>query len=88
MALTPSQRMTLKKEIAGRLSSEDYSLIDATLKEFDIPISLEWDGHKYDYLLKMIQSAPDQTLIDLGAHVGYPQSRMLALSLRSGTVNL
>ena len=71
MALTPSQRVTLKNEIAGRLSSEDYPLIDATLKEFDIPTSLEWSGQKYDYLLQMIESTQDQILIDLGAHVGF-----------------
>jgi hypothetical protein len=71
MVLTPSQRVNLRKEIAGRLSSEDYPLIDATLKEFDLPTSLEWSGQKYDYLLQMIQSAPDRILVDLGAHVGF-----------------
>ncbi len=71
MALTPSQRLNLKKEISGRLSPEDYPLIDTTLKEFGLPTTYEWNGEKYDYLLHALQDAPDQILIDLGAHVGF-----------------
>ena len=63
--------MTLKKEICDRLSFEDYPLIDATLAEFDLPTSVEWDGNKSSYLLAMLQNAPDQILVDLASHVGY-----------------
>ncbi|WP_316168193.1 MULTISPECIES: TIR domain-containing protein [unclassified Bradyrhizobium] len=71
MALTPSQRISLKKEIADRLQQESYPLIDATLKEFDLPTSEEWSGEKHDYLLEMLKSSPDQILIDLASHVGF-----------------
>lgn len=71
VALTPSQRISLKKEIADRLQQESYPLIDATLKEFDLPTSEEWSGEKHDYLLEMLKSSPDQILIDLASHVGF-----------------
>jgi hypothetical protein len=71
MALTGSQRITLMKEISNRLSVEDYSLIDATLTQFDLPTTNEWNGTEHSYLLKMLENAPDQSLIDLGSHLGY-----------------
>jgi hypothetical protein len=81
MALTPSERITLKKEIASRLNPEDYPLIDATLKEFDLPTSNEWGGEKYDYLLHAIQDGSDQPLIDLAAHVGFVFAAPVSSSL-------
>jgi hypothetical protein len=71
MALTASQRITLMKEIAYRLAVEDYSLIDITLGQFDLPTGSEWNGTKDAYLLHMIKDGPDQALIDLGEHVGF-----------------
>lgn len=59
------------KEIAGRLSAEDWPLVDVTLKQFSLPWSDQWNGTKEAYLLAMIQDAPDQPLIDLAQHVGF-----------------
>jgi nucleoside 2-deoxyribosyltransferase len=80
MALTSSQRITLKKEIADRLQSEDYPLVDVILKEFGLPTSIEWDGSKHAYLLHMLQTASDQVLIDLGSHVGFHFAETATLS--------
>lgn len=72
MALTPSQRVTLIKEIGSRLVVEEWPLIDVTLKQFGLPWSDDWRGSKESYLFEMIQGAEDQQLIDLGVHVGLP----------------
>ncbi len=71
MPLSPSQRVVLIKEIAARLCMEDYSLIDVTLKQFSLPWSDQWTGTKEGYVLRMIEQAPDQALIDLAQHVGF-----------------
>ena len=59
------------KEIAGRLSMEEYPLIDVTLKQFSLPWSDSWNSTKDAYVLRMIEEAPDQSLIDLAQHVGF-----------------
>src|SRR5437588_168932 len=71
MQLSPSQRVALMKEIAARLATEEWPLIDVTLKQFSLPWSDEWRGTKDAYLLHMIDEAPDQSLIDLAQHVGF-----------------
>lgn len=40
--LTPSQRVTLLKEISARLSVEEWPLVDVTLTQFKLPTSDEW----------------------------------------------
>ena len=71
MPLSPSQRVALIKEIAGRLAMEDWPLIDVTLKQFSLQWSDDWPGSKDTYVLTMIEKAPDQSLIDLAQHVGF-----------------
>lgn len=71
MPLSPSQRILLIKEISSRFGAEDWPLIDLTLKQFSLPWSEEWQGTKEDYILKMIEDAPDNSLIDLAQHVGF-----------------
>jgi len=72
MALTPSQRLTLMKEIAKRLDDEEWPLIDATLTQFSLPCSDQdpWTS-KSAYVLAMTQRAADSVLIDLGQHLGF-----------------
>jgi hypothetical protein len=65
MPLSPSQRIFLIKEIATRLGSEDWPLIDVTLKQFSLPWSDEWQGEKSAYVLHMGEEADDQILLDL-----------------------
>ncbi len=71
MSLSPSQRISLKKEISTRLATEEWPLIDVTLKEFSLPWSNEWTGTKDAYMLHMLEDASDQALIDLAQHVGF-----------------
>ncbi len=71
MPLSPSQRITLMKEIAVRLSSEEWPLIDVTLKQFSLPWSDGWQDSKDAYVLRMVEEAEDQSLIELAQHVGF-----------------
>lgn len=71
MALSPSQRIQLIREIGSRMSAEDYELIDVTLKQFSLPRSDQWGGSKEAYVLRMIEGADDATLAELGQHVGF-----------------
>jgi nucleoside 2-deoxyribosyltransferase len=71
MPLSPSQRIALIKEISGRLGTEDWPLVDLTLKQFSLPWSEQWNGTRESYVLHMIEEASDQSLIDLAQHVGF-----------------
>jgi nucleoside 2-deoxyribosyltransferase len=71
MPLSPSQRIVLIREISTRLATEDYALIDITLKQFSLPTSEEWHESSTKYVLNMISEAPDETLIELAHHVGF-----------------
>ena len=59
MPLSPSHRISLMKEIAGRLGKEDWPLLDATLMQFSLPYSNEWQGTKEAYVLRMVEKATD-----------------------------
>lgn len=71
MTLTPSLRLRLMKEISSRLGSEEWALIDATLKQFKLPRADTWSGSKSSYVLEMLEDVKDRQLIELGEHVGY-----------------
>lgn len=71
MPLSPSQRIKLKEEIATRLGPEEWSLVNATLKEYGLPWSNIWNGTKYDYVLEKVADASDDALIDLARHFGF-----------------
>ncbi len=71
MTLSPSQRILLIKNIATRLGSEGWPNIDLTLKQFSLPFSDAWNGDQEPYIMKMIERASDQSLLDLGQHVGF-----------------
>jgi hypothetical protein len=86
MALTPSQRITVIKEVSQRLDSEDWPLIDLTLKQFSLPWSNEWSGTKDAYVLRMIEEAADDVLVDLARHVGvhFPTGALRGVEPPSG----
>ena len=71
MALTPSQRITLVKEIVARLSDEEWPLIDLTLREFGLPTTDTWSGTREAYLFHNVTGATDAVLMQVAAHVGY-----------------
>ena len=73
MSLSPSQRISLMKEIAQRLGAEQWAIIDLTLKQFALPWTDEWHGTGGSdaYVMDMIANAPDDTLVELAQHLGY-----------------
>jgi hypothetical protein len=72
VALTPSQRIQFIKGVGQRLATEEWTLIDLTLKQFSLPWSDGWGGSKESYLFEMISEASDESLIGLAVHVGLP----------------
>jgi nucleoside 2-deoxyribosyltransferase len=71
MPLSPSQRISLMKEITRRLGGETWALIDLTLKQFGLPFTNTWDGTGDAYVMRMIEDAQDQTLLELAQHLGF-----------------
>lgn len=71
MALRPSERVTLIKEISQRLSEEGWALIDTTLRAFSLPTSNQSHGGPFPYLLQMLDKASDNALLALAEHVGF-----------------
>ena len=70
MALSPSERISIIDEIAGRLAEAGWTLIDLTLTQFGLSLSLSSGGSKYDHVVSIIKDASDPILINLGQHVG------------------
>src|SRR5882672_9390466 len=58
-------------EIAQRLGSEEWPLIDATLKAFSLPTTNSWGGSADAYVLRMIEDGSDTGLLELAEHVGF-----------------
>jgi hypothetical protein len=59
------------KAIAQRLGSEQWALIDLTLKQFALPWSNDWGGQSDAYVMAMIEKAPDKALHELAQHLGF-----------------
>ena len=74
MSLTPSTRIILIQEIAHRLATSDWALIDLTLSQFGLPSSDTWNGNRSSYVIEKAKVAEDAVLIELGLHVGYEVS--------------
>lgn len=69
--LSPSQRVKLITTIAPLLSSEEWTVIDLTLRQFKLPTTNMWDGNsKESYIFQMTDGADDDTLVELAAHLG------------------
>lgn len=71
MALTASQRVSYLKEIGKRLGAEEWSLIDVTLSQFELPTNNEWGQDRVSYVMEMTKRASDTVLTELAQHVGY-----------------
>jgi hypothetical protein len=67
----PSERINYIREIARRLSAEDWPVIDLTLRQFGLMTQNAWSGDKSGYVIEMISGAADITLTELGEHLGY-----------------
>ena len=71
MPLTPSERVTIIKEIGNRLSTEEWPLIDLTLKQFGLDTFDQWRGDRLSYVVEIVSPVADPVLVDLAKHVGY-----------------
>lgn len=69
--LSPSERIKLIKEISHRLSSEEWAVIDLSLKQFSLPWTNDWSSSKEAYIIEMINETKDEVLLSLARHVGY-----------------
>ncbi len=67
----PSERVNYIREIARRLSKEDWAIIDVTLRQFGLMTRDTWSGNSSSYVIEMIDGAADMTLAELGEHLGY-----------------
>ena len=71
VALTPSQRVHLISIIADRLGDNPGEIIRMTLRQFDFPMANEWRGGTVRaYVIARIQDADDDSLLELGSHLG------------------
>lgn len=91
--MNASQRINLLKELASRLSTEEWSVLDLTLSQFGVKTTDAWRGDKFPYILEMAQTASDEQLEGLAQHVGFdvrtPASSSLSPSFwRSGHLRL
>ncbi len=68
--MSPSERIKHIKAIASALSSEEWSLLDLTLKQFGLPWTDQWGGTKEAYVIEMIAHADDEPLLELAKHLG------------------
>ena len=71
MTLTASNRISLIREIAERMRSADWSMIELMLHQFGCPTVEAWQGHAFDYVIAMIRDAKDDTLLAMGRHLGH-----------------
>lgn len=68
--LSKSVRVKIIKNVAEHWENEDWTTIDLTLKQFGFPISDQWSGDKKSYIVRMVEEATDEDLIELGEHLG------------------
>lgn len=72
--LTTSDRIKLIRGIASTLGSEEWPLIDLTLRQFKLPTTDSWSGERLAYVLQMIEDAGENTLLELASHLGIEHS--------------
>lgn len=68
--MTPSEKIRHIKEIVAELSKEEWTIIDLTLKQFDLPWEHQWNGDKEDYIVEMLSEVVDSSLLELAKHLG------------------
>lgn len=73
--MTASERIKIITSIANRMQSEDWTIIDLTLKQYSLPYSDTWNGERFAYVVKMLEDASDTTLISLYNHLGFDEEK-------------
>jgi len=65
-----SDRVDLIKRICHQLENDDWTDIDLTLRQFELPTTNQWEGsNKYAYCVHMTEEAGDSKLSALGDHL-------------------
>ena len=77
---SPSERIRLIREIASRLSGEEWAIIDLTLRQFGLPTDAIWEGNPISYVIAMIEGADPEALAGLAEHVGIDLKRSSSLA--------
>lgn len=67
--MNASERIRFITDIANQLSSEEWDVVDLTLRQFDLPWTDHWQGEKRAYVVEMIQEATEEQLISLAEHL-------------------
>ena len=68
--MDPSEKITLIQQIAKRLASHEWAVIDLTLRQFNLPWSEIWNGNgKESYIIEMIEDADEKSLLQLAQHL-------------------
>jgi hypothetical protein len=67
--MTPSERVKLIKEISIKMSNEDWSLIDLTLRQFNFKTTETFTDDKFHYLLQQLENGKDIHILSLAAHL-------------------
>jgi hypothetical protein len=67
--MTASERVNLIKEIASIMGSEDWSLIDLTLRQFNFETLETFNGDSFHYLLQQLESGQESDIISLATHL-------------------
>jgi len=75
--MIPSERIEYIKEIARRLSPDEWRDIDLVLRQFGLPTP-PWVGKRYDYVVGAIEEADDASLLALAEHLGYAETFLQA----------
>jgi hypothetical protein len=78
MALRPSERIRLIKDLARLMHDEDWGHYDLIFNEFGIPNDRQgWGGNEDDYALYTLRSATDQHLTEMAVHyaLGFIQAK-------------
>jgi hypothetical protein len=67
--MNKSEKIKTIKEIGDQLKSEEWGLIDLTLKQFGFPTSDTFNGEKFDYVIGSLENAEDENLSELASHL-------------------
>jgi TIR domain len=67
--MTVSEKVTAIQEIAKTLDREEWSLIDLTLSQFKLQITEDFNGSKFDYVIKSLQNGSDDKVYELATHL-------------------
>ena len=67
--MTASERVNLIKEISSVMSTEDWSLIDLTLRQFNFETLETYNGDSFHYLLQQLESGQDSDILSLATHL-------------------